>query len=104
MLRPIPDCPGPKLEPFEGVDEDGHISDIKFLKKIGEGLHSYTFKVDVGGAIYCLKVVRGTAPSPFSAPILLSAGPERAEEGNPANPGDAVYPVQVLHKPAEVGV
>lgn len=62
-LVPLPECPGPKLKPFDfhGPQQ------IEFLDKIGEGLHSYVFKVRILGQIYALKVV---GIMPFLLPCL----------------------------------
>lgn len=54
-LVPLPQCPGPKLPPF---DFRGSPQQIEFLELVGEGLHAYVFKVRIFGQIYALKVVR----------------------------------------------
>lgn len=56
-LVPLPQCEGPKLPAFDfkGPQE------IKFLDLLGEGQHSYVFKVDILGCEYALKLVRYTS-------------------------------------------
>ncbi|KAJ8114158.1 hypothetical protein ONZ43_g4967 [Nemania bipapillata] len=53
-LGPLPQCPGPKLEPFnfQGPQK------IEFLEILGEGQHAIVFKVKMLGQIYALKVFR----------------------------------------------
>lgn len=52
-LVPLPECEGPKLKPF-----DFHGSQkIDFLEFLGEGLHSFVFKVNILGRVYALKLV-----------------------------------------------
>lgn len=58
-LRPLPDCDGPKLKPFDFRGPQN----IEFLERIGDGLHSYVFKVKILGEVYALKLVRQTPKS-----------------------------------------
>ncbi|KAI1167140.1 kinetochore Sim4 complex subunit FTA2-domain-containing protein [Nemania serpens] len=53
-LGPLPECPGPKLGPFDFQGPQN----IEFLEKAGEGLHAIVFKVRILGQIYALKVFR----------------------------------------------
>ncbi|KAI0515188.1 kinetochore Sim4 complex subunit FTA2-domain-containing protein [Xylaria bambusicola] len=53
-LVPLPQCPGPKLRPF---DFQGH-QKIEFLEILGEGLHAIVFKVRILDQIYALRVFR----------------------------------------------
>ncbi|KAK9442322.1 hypothetical protein VB005_03381 [Metarhizium brunneum] len=53
-LVPLPQCFGPKLKPF---DFQGPQS-IDFLEFLGDGLHSFVFKVEILGRIYALKLFR----------------------------------------------
>ncbi|KAI0868473.1 kinetochore Sim4 complex subunit FTA2-domain-containing protein [Hypoxylon argillaceum] len=53
-LRPLPQCPGPKLGPFDFQGPQK----IEFIEKIGEGSHAIVFKVMIQGQIYALKVFR----------------------------------------------
>lgn len=53
-LTTHPPCDGPKLSPFKF---HGDVQNIKFLEKIGQGLHSYVFKVEIGNKLYALKLV-----------------------------------------------
>ena len=52
-LLPLPQCPGPKLEPFDF----GGPQNIEFLSSLGDGLHSYVFKVKINDELYALKLV-----------------------------------------------
>lgn len=52
-LVPLPLCDGPKLKPFDFQGPQ----QIEFLEFLGEGLHSYVFKVKIMGTIYALKLV-----------------------------------------------
>lgn len=52
-LIPLPECPGPKLKPFDFQGPQN----IEFLEIAGEGLHAMVFKVRILGNIYALKVV-----------------------------------------------
>lgn len=52
-LRPLPECPGPKLKPFDFRGPQK----IEFLGKIGEGAHSIIVKVKILDEIFALKVV-----------------------------------------------
>lgn len=52
-LVPLPRCDGPKLKPFKFNGPQK----IKFLDFVGEGSHSYVFKVEIHGKIYALKLV-----------------------------------------------
>ncbi|EMR67738.1 hypothetical protein UCREL1_5255 [Eutypa lata UCREL1] len=51
-LGPLPQCPGPKLGPFDFQGPQK----IEFLGILGEGLHAIVFKVRILGQIYALKV------------------------------------------------
>ncbi|KAI0183257.1 kinetochore Sim4 complex subunit FTA2-domain-containing protein [Xylaria flabelliformis] len=53
-LGPLPECPGPKLGPFDFQGPQK----IRFLGILGEGLHAIVFKVEMLGQIYALKVFR----------------------------------------------
>ncbi|KAJ8123556.1 hypothetical protein O1611_g9560 [Lasiodiplodia mahajangana] len=53
-LGPLPQCPGPKLGPFDFQGPQK----IEFLEILGEGSHSIVFKVRMLGQIYALKVFR----------------------------------------------
>lgn len=57
-LGPLPECPGPKLGPFDFQGPQN----IEFLEKAGEGLHAIVFKVRISGQIYALKVVSFVPP------------------------------------------
>ena len=54
MSRALPWCKGPKLEPFEFKDCSRRIEFVGFL---GEGLHSYVFKLLIDEVVYALKTV-----------------------------------------------
>ncbi|KAI1074296.1 kinetochore Sim4 complex subunit FTA2-domain-containing protein [Whalleya microplaca] len=53
-LGPLPQCPGPKLGPFDFQGPQK----IEFLEILGEGLHAIVFKVRILGQVYALKVFR----------------------------------------------
>ncbi|KAK0612337.1 kinetochore Sim4 complex subunit FTA2-domain-containing protein [Bombardia bombarda] len=53
-LVPLPQCIGPKLEPFDFQGPQ----QIEFLEYIGEGLHAHVFKIRILGQIYALKLFR----------------------------------------------
>jgi hypothetical protein len=57
-LKPLPDCEGPKLEPFT---QDLAAHDVKFLSTVDEFTTSMcdstVFKVRIDGRVYALKVV-----------------------------------------------
>ncbi|EFY84239.1 hypothetical protein MAC_09717 [Metarhizium acridum CQMa 102] len=53
-LVPLPQCPGPKLKPFDFLGPQK----IDFLEYLGQGLHSFVFKVEILGNIYALKLFR----------------------------------------------
>jgi hypothetical protein len=53
-LVPLPQCEGPKLQPFDF----GGMQAIEFLEDLGAGLHAHVFKVAIRGQIYALKLVR----------------------------------------------
>lgn len=52
-LVPLPQCDGPKLDPFKFSGAQA----IEFLEHIGEGLHAHVFKVSIHNQIYALKLV-----------------------------------------------
>lgn len=52
--EPLPPCAGPQTLPFL----DAVPPDIEFLDILGEGLHSYVFRVRIQGQLYALKMVR----------------------------------------------
>ncbi|OAQ72508.1 kinetochore sim4 complex subunit FTA2 domain-containing protein [Pochonia chlamydosporia 170] len=53
-LIPLPPCEGPKLKPFDFQGPQK----IDFLEYLGEGRHSFVFKVQILGRIYALKLFR----------------------------------------------
>ncbi|KID83196.1 hypothetical protein MAJ_11326, partial [Metarhizium majus ARSEF 297] len=53
-LVPLPQCLGPKLKPFDFLGPQK----INFLEYLGQGLHSFVFKVEILGHIYALKLFR----------------------------------------------
>lgn len=55
-LKPLPDCEGPKLEPFE---HDFEGDDVEFLKILEPDFaaHSKIIKTRIGDKIYSLKFV-----------------------------------------------
>lgn len=52
-LVPLPECPGPKLKPFDFHGPQK----IEFLGHVEEGLHAHVVKIRISGQIYALKVV-----------------------------------------------
>lgn len=52
-LVPLPECPGPKLKPFDFQGPQK----IEFLEVVGEGLHAMVIKVKILKKVYALKVV-----------------------------------------------
>lgn len=56
-MVPLPECPGPKLQPFDFQGPQK----IEFLEILGEGSHAIVAKVRILGHIYALKMV-STAP------------------------------------------
>lgn len=54
-LVPLPLCDGPKLKPFDFQGPQ----QIEFLEFLGDGTHSYVFKVKILGEVYALKLVSG---------------------------------------------
>lgn len=64
-LVPLPECPGPKLKPFDFQGPQK----IEFLGHIGEGSHAQVFKVRILGQIYALKVVSVTLKLSLAANI-----------------------------------
>lgn len=57
-LIPLPECPGPKLKPFDFQGPQK----IEFLGIAGEGTHAIVIKVKILGQIYALKVVSLLSP------------------------------------------
>lgn len=57
-LVPLPQCLGPKLKPFDFLGPQK----INFLEYLGQGLHSFVFKVEILGHIYALKLVSSCPP------------------------------------------
>ncbi|ATY61646.1 hypothetical protein A9K55_009367 [Cordyceps militaris] len=53
-LVPLPNCDGPKLEPFDFHGPQK----IEFLEYIGEGLHAHVVKVQIRNRIYAVKLFR----------------------------------------------
>ncbi|KAF3059473.1 hypothetical protein GL218_04564 [Daldinia childiae] len=72
-LVPLPQCDGPKLKPFDfqGPQE------IEFLECIGDGSHSYVFKVKILGQIYALKLFKFVPGFYWMGPGYLDADPDR---------------------------
>lgn len=58
ILKPLPDCEGPKLEPFT-QDITAHDCEFLDVPGIHEAVHSIISKVKIDGRVYCLKMVRG---------------------------------------------
>lgn len=52
-LVPLPECPGPKLQPFNFQGQQK----MEFLGLLGEGSHAVVVKARILGQIYALKVV-----------------------------------------------
>lgn len=61
-LPPLPECPGPKLKPFDFKGPQN----IEFLENVGEGLHAIVLKIRIGGQIYALKVVSAHCPHQYA--------------------------------------
>ena len=57
VLKPLPDCEGPKLEPFT---EDITAHDFEFLDipSVHAPVHSIIARVKIDGQVYCLKMDR----------------------------------------------
>ena len=62
ILKPLPDCEGPKLGPFtqDITAHDFEFIDVPDMDWAG---HSVIAKVKVDGKAYCLKMVRGKNPT-----------------------------------------
>ncbi len=55
-LKPLPDCEGPKLDPFT---QDITAHDLEFLDiPYCENAHSIIARVKIDGRVYCLKLVK----------------------------------------------
>ncbi|KAH6981826.1 kinetochore Sim4 complex subunit FTA2-domain-containing protein [Ilyonectria sp. MPI-CAGE-AT-0026] len=65
-LVPLPLCDGPKLKPFDFQGPQ----QIEFLEFLGEGLHSYVFKVKIMGTIYALKLFRFICHNEWISPYF----------------------------------
>ncbi|PNP85750.1 hypothetical protein FNYG_00806 [Fusarium nygamai] len=68
-LKPLPDCEGPKLEPFQhNLEAD----DVEFLKILEDSnAHSKIIKTRIGDKIYCIKFF--VWEEPFANPPYTSA-------------------------------
>ncbi|SPO01966.1 uncharacterized protein DNG_04639 [Cephalotrichum gorgonifer] len=75
LLKPLPDCEGPKLEPFT---QDITAHDIEFLEiPSHDCAHGIITKVRVDGKLYCLKLRRASRaenPSPAVQKALCDHG------------------------------
>ena len=62
FLKPLPDCEGPKLEPFtqDITAHDFEFVDIPYTESAG---HSAIAQVKIDGQAYCLKLVRSKIPT-----------------------------------------
>ncbi|TWU71825.1 hypothetical protein ED733_001846 [Metarhizium rileyi] len=65
-LVPLPQCIGPKLNPFDFHGPQK----IIFREYIGEGRHSFVFKVEIHGNMYALKLVSKELLSAFTCIIM----------------------------------
>ncbi|TGJ79360.1 hypothetical protein E0Z10_g9401 [Xylaria hypoxylon] len=75
----LPQFKGPKIGPF---DLFGSEFNIEFLKKIGEGIHSVVWKVEISGCTYALKIFGNYEVSDFVYPMELSSLNERGVTNN----------------------
>ena len=53
--RPLPWFRGPKLQPFQFLDESNR--DMKFLEHLCSGLHGEVFRAEIDGSVYAVKLV-----------------------------------------------
>ena len=70
-LKPLPDCEGPKLEPFtqDITAHDFEFLDIPHLDD--RAVHSVIAKVKIDGQAYCLKMVRSKIQThPSRGPVI----------------------------------
>ncbi|KAH9897185.1 kinetochore Sim4 complex subunit FTA2-domain-containing protein [Xylariomycetidae sp. FL2044] len=54
-MAELPSCEGPKLHPFSSEEDEIH---IEFDCQLGEGIHSYVWKVSINSQIYALKLFK----------------------------------------------
>ena len=50
----FPKVPGPKLKPFQSPSVTPN---IKFIERLGKGVHGHVWKVQIDGSIYAMKIV-----------------------------------------------
>jgi hypothetical protein len=57
MALPLPNCPGPKLQPFS---DSAFVEDIKFIESLSftKNVDAFVWKVEIGGKPYALKMVK----------------------------------------------
>lgn len=63
-LRPLPDCDGPKLEPFTQNFEDLKFELEKVIKEEWGYAHGIIIKAKLDGKTYAIKFVRSSPPPP----------------------------------------
>ncbi|KAF9766580.1 hypothetical protein IL306_000988 [Fusarium sp. DS 682] len=71
-LVPLPQCDGPKLKAFDFQGPQK----IEFLEHVGDGIHSYVFKVKIRDHTYALKLFRFTSDESWVSPA------DKASENN----------------------
>lgn len=54
ILKPLPDCEGPKLEPFT---QDFAAHNVRILDILESGAHGAIAKTEIDGKIYAIKLV-----------------------------------------------
>lgn len=64
-LPPLPECEGPRLEPFS-VEDD---VDIEFISPIASGGHAVLWQVAIQGRVYALKMVSTPHASLFASTV-----------------------------------